>query len=136
MADLKDQVIELLETVRVVDTKIGPLECKGPALQLYSLLYVGIDGHLQAEETKVDVRFGSGKIRVYVRWAVPSVGLEWDGRDAVGTDKMFHIDVDGPGGEKVVSRNMRCVWFAVSHSVNHEAAARAIFECDQLPMSA
>lgn len=102
-------------------------------LQMYALLFVTIDGQLQSQEQSVDVRHGADKVRVYVRWACPASGLEWDGSESVGSTRQFRVCVIGTGGEAVVDRNMRCTWFAVSHAVNDCATARAIFECDREP---
>ena len=98
-------------------------------MQLYSIMFAVIDGRLQAEEQSVDVRVGPDRRRVYVRWAVPQAGLEWDGCPYVGTDRTCRVQVLQGHGELVINEDMRCVWFAVSHSVNKEATARAIFEC-------
>lgn len=97
-------------------------------IQFYSLMFVVIDGHLQAEEQSVDVRLGGDRKRVYVRWAVPVSGFEWDGRPYVGTDRTVQIAVLGPGAEYVINGQARCVWFAASHGVNTAVCARAIFE--------
>lgn len=99
-------------------------------LRLYALMYLTVDGHLQVEEQKIDVRVGPDKTRVYVRWAVPEMGIEFDGRSHVGTGRTFDIGVIGPRGAYVANGPMRCVWFAAGHSVNECAQARAIFECD------
>jgi hypothetical protein len=103
-------------------------------LQLYVSLYVVIDGSLQAEEQHVDVRFGPERVRVYMRSAVPAKGLEWDGSGVAGTSRTVRVTVFGPGGEAVVSRDMRCRWFAVRHDVHGIACARAIFECGGEPL--
>lgn len=95
-------------------------------LQLYALLYVCINGLLQADEQKVDVRFSGGKQRVYVRWAVPEEKLEWDGAPFLG--QMVHVGVCTSGGDTVIARDMRLIHWAVRHEVSSEAVARAIFE--------
>jgi hypothetical protein len=107
------------------DASVG----NGFMIQIYSTMYIVIDGSLMTEEQSVDVRIGPSKTRVLMRCAVPSKGIEWDGREAVGTDREFSILVIGPKGEPVLARNMKCIWFAVSHSVNDAARARAVFEC-------
>jgi hypothetical protein len=104
----------------------------GSLLAFYSPLYVAINGSLQMDAQRVDVRHGPDKSRVYVRWAVPTKGLEFDGADSVGTDRAFAVCVLGPGCEAVIARNMYCRWFALGHTVNQESVARAIFECDRL----
>jgi len=104
-------------------------------LQVYSLLFVAIDGRLQAEEQKVDVRHSGKKTRVYVRWAVPASGLEFDPRNYHGArvpmaDRTFDVVVWG-ANDVVVRAAMRCTHFAVGHEVDRPARARAIFECER-----
>jgi len=94
----------------------------------YSLLFVVVDGQLQAEEQKVDVRVGPLKTRVYMRSAVPAAKLELDGRDRVG--ETFRVQVIGPGGESMVNADMQLRHFAVKHGVSEHAVARYVFECE------
>lgn len=99
-------------------------------LQLYAMLFVVVDGTLQAEEQKVDYRCSAARIRVYMRAAVPQGGLEFDPRAAMLEDGRTHrVQVIAGGGELLVNRDMRCTHFAVGHAVNKEACARYIFEC-------
>jgi hypothetical protein len=122
---LRDRDVEGLRAAMSVASRI-----KRGNLCLYSLMYLTIDGSLQAEEQKVEVRIGPEKTRVYARWSVPEAGLEFDGRQYVGSDGTLDVGVIGAAGEYLVNRRMTCVWFAVGHSVDNCACARAIFECD------
>ena len=122
---LRDRDVEGLRSSMAADSKI-----EHGNLRLYSLMYLTIDGNLQTEEQKVEVRVGPEKSRVYARWAVPETGFEFDGRQHVGSGRTFDIGVIGAAGEYVIARPMSCVWFAIGHSVNTCACARAIFECD------
>jgi hypothetical protein len=118
------------DCLRCMTASPGKLE-----LRYYTVgLLIAIDGHLQAEECAVDVRYGPDATRVYVRWAIPSSGMEWDGRDQVGTTHRIVVYRNGGHGgtnDIMQARDMRCIWFACGHSVrgSRETIARAIFEC-------
>jgi hypothetical protein len=100
------------------------------ALRFLLNLRIGIDGALQDEECKIDVRYAGNKTRVYVRWVVSQQGFEWDGRESAGSDREYHVLVIGEqSAEPVINRKMRCIWFAVGHKVSEVVHARAIFEC-------
>lgn len=107
-----------------IDPAVSVTPPKG--LVYYSLLFVIIDGSLQAEVQKVDARIGSDRTRVYLRCAVPTLGLELDGRNAIGRE--FQVVVFGPGGEPIVGRDMTLRHFAISHEAGHAACARYVFE--------
>lgn len=115
------------EVATLIGDKLDPEAIR--KLQTYTTLFVAIDGSLQCEEQHVDVRYGPGKVRVYVRWAVPASGFEWDGREHAGTEREFQVVVFG--SDYIVKKQMRCVWFAVRHAVNEAATARAIFEATE-----
>jgi hypothetical protein len=99
------------------------------SLTFYTLLFVVVDGHLQAQEQKVDVRCNASRVRVYMRASVPARGLELDCRESVVSGRLYRVGVLGPAGEYVVVGDMRCTHFAIGHTVNKEACARYIFEC-------
>jgi len=111
-----------------VETEASTSTSRGLTLTLPDMLYVSIDGHLQCEETKVDVRFGPEKVRCYVRWILPTTGFEFDGRRAVKEGQIHRIQVFGGLGD-VVRGNAKCIWFAVGQSSQGEwPHTRAIFE--------
>jgi hypothetical protein len=101
---------------------------QSPGVQFFAVFFVVLDGSLQCFQQKVDVRLGPERHRVYVRWAVPTTRLEWDGAPFVGTDRPVRVVVFG-ASEHVIARDMQCRWFAVRHDVKDVAVARAIFEC-------
>jgi hypothetical protein len=114
---------------------IGGAAASGAIRFYVDSLFLVIDGNVQSDETKVDVRYGGERTRVYVRWNVPTNGLEWDGRGKVGTARRFGIAVFGPKtGEAVLRSAMSLVWFAVGHRVGERVFARAIFESGATPL--
>jgi len=102
---------------------------KWASLQLHAVLFAVIDGRLQAEEQRVDVRCSADRIRVYMRSAVPQGGLEFDATESIKTRRQHRVKVIGPRCDAIVRADMRCIHFAVGHAVNKEACARYIFEC-------
>lgn len=92
-------------------------------------LLVTIDGTLQTEEQRVDLRWGPAGPRLYCRWAVPDTGLEFDGRPHVGTDRTFRVTVMGPRGEMILTGyEMSLQHFAVGQTgPTNLPCARAVF---------
>lgn len=113
-------------------------------LKFYSIMLTALNGHIQHEQQKVDVRQSGSKVRVYMRSAVSIDGIEFDGAPYLGTDKTVRVNVvrttrvPGPlndeefnSAESIVCRDMRLMHFAMSGSIDREpACARYIFECE------
>lgn len=106
------------------------LKSRRNGLHFYANPLVAINGSLQWEIQKFDVRMSGGKVRLYMRSCVPAGGLECDPRSYDGIKRRFAIRVlDQASGEYMFTRNdMRCLHFALGHQVGHESVARYIFE--------
>jgi hypothetical protein len=115
-----------------IDPSIGPdalTELAGrkyPNIVRFGMLFVAINGSLQAMEQKLDVRVSTERTRVYMRSAVPDSGLEFDPERQYGQEE-HEVCVLCPGGE-TIRRRMRLAHFALGHDVGKIAVARYIFE--------
>jgi hypothetical protein len=101
------------------------------AIQFYADLRVAIDGNLQQEAQKLDVRCSAGRIRVYMRSVVPQDRLEFDARESVASERMHRVHVVTSKGEQILRAEMKVKHFAIGQTVNKMALARYIFECER-----
>lgn len=119
-----------------------------------TMLHAVIDGLLQQWQTFVSVGQSfededgpqpKPVNRVEVGWAIPDTGIEWDGRDSVGTDRLFNVTVVATPGlhapplqsteglPRAMHGQMQLRSFTISQKAHHWARARAVFVSSAVP---